>query len=81
MTQETIEIEPAVSDETFDFEFDPSTLTIKMDYKIVGDNQIHQHLTSLSEPEHINGQLALLDVGEKAKICINGKNKKWLYVM
>ena len=54
MAQEIIEIEPAISDETFDFEFDPNTMTIEMKYKVVG---------------------------EKAKICINGKNKKWLYVM
>jgi len=76
----TIEIQPAVSDSTFDFEFDPSSLMIKMDYKIVGDDNVYQYLTSLNEPEHINGALALLDVGETAKICMNSSDK-WLYVM
>ena len=78
-----IEIQPAISDSTFDFLFDPKTLTIKMDYKIVGHEKIYQHVTSLNEPEHINGALALFDVGETAKIYLNRKNSewRWLYVM
>jgi len=80
MTQEIIEIEPAISGSTFDFEFDPSTLMIKMDYKIVGDDNVYSHLSSLSEPVHINAALAFLDIGETAKICMN-ENNKWLYVM
>jgi len=80
MNQEFIEIQPAISDETFDFEFDPSTLMMKMEYKIVGDDNVYSHLASLEEPVHINGVLALLDVGETAKVCMN-ENNKWLYVM
>jgi hypothetical protein len=80
MTQQIIEIQPAISDELFDFEFDPATLMIKMDYKIVGNDKVYAHLTSLNENEHINGALALLDVGETAKICMDTSDK-WLYVM
>jgi len=76
-----IEIQPAISDEAFDFEFDPNTMTIKMEYKIVGDDNVYSHLSSLSEPEYINGALALLDIGETAQICIRSHDKKWLYVM
>ncbi|NOQ50482.1 MAG: hypothetical protein GQ557_02295 [Mycoplasmataceae bacterium] len=82
--QRIIEIEPAISGSTFDFELDPSTKTIKMDYKIVGgDDKIHQHVTTLNEPAHIDSSLALLDVGETAKICMIRRNGEWqwLYVM
>ena len=81
--QRIIEIQPAISGSTFDFELDPSTKTIKMDYKIVGDDKIYQYITSLNEPEHISNSLALLDTGEIAKICMIRKNGewKWLYVM
>jgi len=81
MNQEFIEIQPAISDETFDFEFDPNTMTIEMKYKIVGDDKVYSHLSSLSEPEHISSSLALLDIGETAQICIRSHDKKWLYVM
>ena len=81
--QKIIEIQPAISGSTFDFEFDSSTKTIRMDYKIVGHGKIYQHLTSLNEPEHVDSELALLDVGETAKICMKRKSGewKWLYVM